>query len=210
MRFRTVARLLIVPALLAVSTPALAQNPWQVGALVGVNISNLNVDFDTANISGDGRTGLMAGLFVARDINSRVGVEIQALLSQRGAEFNVEDGLFDDDASFSLSYFEIPVLARINLASTADIAVRALVGPSFAFNVNESIKVAGIELDGDEVDLKAFEMGFSLGAAAEFRSKWIFGARYTWGLTDINGSDDEGEPTVNNGTFSIFGGFRFK
>ena len=112
-----------------------------------------------------------------------------------------------DDASFKLSYLEFPVLARINLPlSTA--TVRLLTGPTFAFNVNESIKVGGVELDGDEVPLKPFEMGFALGGAVEIR-KFVIDGRYTWGLTDINDSDDDDEPTVKNGTFSLTFGWIF-
>ena len=37
-----------------------------------------------------------------------------------------------------------------------------------------------------------------------------YAASYTWGLTDINDSDDTDEPTVKNNTFSISFGYRFK
>ena len=211
MRFRSVARLVTVSAM-TLALPALASAQaapiTTFGVKAGFNIASIKVDFDGGSVTGDGRAGGVFGLFGARDFNPRYGIQIEGLFTQKGAEFDFEDDLgFDDDASFKLSYLEFPVLARINLPlSTA--TVRLLTGPTFAFNVNESIKVGGVELDGDEVPLKPFEMGFALGGAVEIR-KFVIDGRYTWGLTDINDSDDDDEPTVKNGTFSLTFGWIF-
>jgi hypothetical protein len=194
---------LTLPALAAAQAGA-----TEYGVKGGINISSIKVDFGDVNVTGDGRAGFLFGVWVARDFNPRFGIQTEGLFSMKGSEFNAEDLGFEDDSSFSLSYLEIPVLARANFPVEPAI-VRVLAGPTFAFNVNESVKVGEIELDGDEVPLKAFEMGFALGAAVEFR-KIVVDARYTWGLTDINDGDDTDEPTVKNGTFSISFGYRFK
>ena len=195
--------LLGLPALVSAQAP-----PMTFGVKAGFNISNINVDFDDGNVSGDGRAGGVFGFFGAHDFNPRAGIQVEGLFTQKGAEFDFEDDLgFDDDASFKLSYVEFPVLARVNFpASTA--TVRLLAGPTFAFNVKESVKVGGVELDGDEVPLKAFEMGFALGGAVQIR-KIVIDGRYTWGLTDINDGDDTDEPTVKNGAFSLTFGWIF-
>jgi hypothetical protein len=194
---------LTLPALAAAQAGA-----TEYGVKGGINISSIKVDFGDVNVTGDGRAGFLFGVWVARDFNPRFGIQTEGLFSMKGSEFNAEDLGFEDDSSFSLSYLEIPVLARANFPVEPAI-VRVLAGPTFAFNVNESVKVGEIELDGDEVPLKAFEMGFALGSAVEFR-KIVVDARYTWGLTDINDGDDTDEPTVKNGTFSISFGYRFK
>ena len=210
MRFRTLASLFIVLAfVLAIPTVAAAQDPaMSFGVKGGLNVSNIKVSFDDADITSDGRAGFLFGFFMARDFNPRAGIQVEALFSQKGGEFSIDDDLgFNDDASFKLSYLEFPVLARINFPVSAN-TVRVLAGPTFAFNVNESIKVGDVTLDGDEVPLKPFEMGFALGGAVEIR-KFIIDARYTWGLLDINDSDDEDEPTVKNNAFSFSVGWRF-
>lgn len=195
---------------ICLSLPAIASaqaGETEYGVKAGINISNLKLESEGTSITGDGRAGFLAGFFVAKDFNPRAGIQVEALFSKKGAEFG--EGVLDiEDASFSLTYFEIPALARINFP-VAPATVRVLAGPTFAFHVNETIKFGGVELDADEIDLKTFEMGFALGGAVEFK-KFIVDARYTWGLTDINGSDDEGEPTAKNGTFSISFGYRFK
>jgi outer membrane protein with beta-barrel domain len=196
---------LSLPAIATAQATTVGETTY--GVKAGINISSLKFELDEANITGDGRAGLLAGFFVARDFNPRAGIQVEALLSQKGSEFAAGE-LDDVDASFKLTYIEFPVLARINFP-VAPTTVRILAGPTFAFHVNETIKFGGVELDGDEVDLETFEMGFALGGAVEFK-KFIVDARYIWGLTNINGSDDEGEPSVKNGTFAISFGYRFK
>ncbi len=214
MRFRTLARVLIVSAfVLAIPSLAAAQAPQDAatsfGIKAGLNVSNIKVSFDDGDITSDGRAGFLFGFFMGHDFNRRAGIQVEALFSQKGGEFAEEDQFFDEpgDPSFKLSYLEFPVLARINfLASTNK--VRVLAGPTLAFNVNESIKVGDVEFDGDDVPLKPFEMGFVLGGAFEIR-KFIIDARYTWGLMDIYDTEDAGAPTLKNNAFSFSVGWRF-
>lgn len=177
------------------------------GVKAGFNIANIKVDFDGGSVTGDGRAGGVFGVFGAHDFNPQFGMQVEGLFTQKGTEFELADDLgFDDDASFTLSYIEFPVLARVNFpASTA--TVRLLAGPTFAFSVDESIKVGDVELDADEVPLKSFEMGFALGGAVQIR-KFVIDGRYTWGLTDINDDDDD-DATVKNGAFSLTFGWIF-
>jgi Outer membrane protein beta-barrel domain len=210
-RFRTLASLFIVLAVvLAIPSLSAAQVPaTEFGVKAGFNISNIKLDADDADLTSDGRAGFLFGLWIARDFNPRAGIQVEGLFSQKGAEFATEDGVFEDnqDASFKLTYVEFPVLARVNFPAGGATA-RVLVGPTFAFHVNETIKSGGVELDGDDVPLKTFEMGFALGGAVDIR-RFVIDARYTWGLTDINDSDDSDDFTVKNNTFSLSFGWRF-
>ena len=196
---------LSLPAIASAQATTLGEMEY--GVKGGINISNLKLESEGTSITGDGRAGFLFGFWVAKDFNPRAGIQVEALFSKKGGEFG--EGVLDiEDASFSLTYIEIPALARVNFP-VAPAIVRVLAGPTFAFHVNESIKFGGEELDADQIDLKTFEMGFALGGAVEFK-KFVVDARYTWGLTDINGSDDEGEPTAKNGTISISFGYRFR
>jgi hypothetical protein len=196
------------------SLPALASaqgGETQIGFKAGINISSIKIDDQGTSITGDGRTGFLGGLWIARDFNPRVGIQVEGLYSVKGSEFNAFE-VFDDDTSISLSYIEIPALARINFP-VAPVVVRVLAGPTFAFNVNESLKLNNVEADADQLPLKPFEMGLSIGGAVEFNSKYIVDARYTWGLINILDNEEAGAPddvSVKNKTFSISFGYRFK
>ena len=210
MRFKTVARVFVLASMIA-AVPALAsaQGAAEFGAKVGFNIASLKVKFDDATVTSDGRAGIVVGFWGAKDFNARAGIQVEALLEQRGGEFSIDDDIgFGDDASFKITYLNFPVLGRFNFTAGSS-TVRLLTGPSFDFHVNETIKVGGVELDGDEVDLETFHMGWVLGGQAAIKN-FVIDVRYIWGLTDINGSDDAGEPTVKNNAFQMTFGYRFK
>lgn len=210
MRFSTPARLIGALALLfALPSIASAQaGSSGFGVKGGFNISSVKVDFDDVSVTGDGRAGILLGAFYAVDFNPHFGIQVEGLFTQKGTEFGVEDDLgFDDDTSFKLNYIEFPVLARVNFPASAA-TVRLLAGPAIGFKASQSIKVGNIEIDADEVPLKSFDFGLALGGAVEI-NRFIVDARYTWGLTDINDSDDAEEPTVKNRAFSFSVGWRF-
>lgn len=207
MRSHSLASLLVVLVPL-LGLPAVASAQATSGGIrAGFNIASITVDFDEAKVTGDGRAGLVAGGFVAQDFNPNVGIQVEALFSQKGSEFAVEDDLFDDDASIKLNYLDFPVLARISFPGTAA-AFRVLTGPSINFKISQSVEVGDVEIDADEVPIKSFEFAYVLGAAVEFGT-FIVDGRYNWGLTDINDSEDEDEPTVKNNWFSVSFGWRF-
>jgi hypothetical protein len=178
------------------------------GVKVGFNVSSIKFDFDEADITSDGRAGIVVGFWGAKDFNPRVGIQVDAMLEQKGGETQIDDDIFDDDASFKLTYLTFPVMARFNFTAGTS-TIRFLTGPSFNFHVNESIEVGGVELDGDEVDLETFEMGWVIGGQGTIKN-FVIDVRYIWGLTNINSSDDEGEPTVKNNTFQMTFGWRFR
>jgi hypothetical protein len=207
-RFRIVGGFFIGLVML-LSLPVLASaQEISYGIKGGFNTANLKVSFDDVDVTGDRRTGLLLGAFVARDFNPNVGIQVEGLFTQKGSEFAAETNLFDDDASLKLNYIEFPVLARVNVPAAAT-TVRLLAGPTFGFKVSQSVDVGNVELDADEVPLKSFDLGFALGGAVEIR-QFVIDARYTWGLTDINDGEEPEEPTVKNNAFSLSFGWRFK
>lgn len=213
MRFQTVARVLAITTMIS-AVPALA-SAQEFGVKVGFNVSNLKFsDFEPSdnidNRTSDGRAGIVVGFWGAKDFSPRAGLQVEAMLEQRGGEFSLTDAadIFGDEASFKLTYLTFPVLGRFNFTAGSS-TFRLLTGPSFDFHVNESIKIGGEELDGDEVDLETFHMGWVLGGQGAIKN-FVIDVRYIWGLTNINGSDDVGEPTVKNNAFQMTFGYRFR
>ncbi len=211
MRFSSARLIGVLALLLALPAIASAQSGSSgFGVKAGFNIASIKVDFDEASVTGDGRAGILLGAFYAVDFNPHFGIQVEGLFTQKGTEFAVEDDLgFDDDTSVKLNYIEFPVLARVNFPASAA-TVRLLVGPTIGFKASQSIKVGEIELDADDLPLKSYDFGLALGGAVEF-NRFIVDARYTWGLTDINDTDDPDpdEPTVKNRAFSFSVGWRF-
>ena len=195
------------------STRAFAQGT-SFGVQGGINISN--VDF-TAGSSEDvlpdfkSRTRGVFGVFVARDFNPKVGLQVDFLYSQKGTKANgTEDGVnFELEAG--VDYIEIPVLIRGNFAGSGKVKARVFAGPAFAFKVRDHAKLSGggQVIEGDEVaEFKTGDVGFVLGGAVQFGQVFV-DLRYNWGLMNIvkdDGSDDEGK----NRVFGIMIGFQIK
>jgi hypothetical protein len=180
------------------------------GVKGGLNVANLSFDPDEG-FTPENRMGLVVGMLVTQPIRSRFGLQIEGLYIQKGAkdEFN-EEGL-DIKQTFQLDYIEIPVLANIAVTSSDQVKFSILAGPAFAFLVNDKqvTEFAGEETEEDIDDVKSYDIGFSLGGAVQTRNL-VFDARYTWGLVDLNDSDDpEDTQKVKNKGFMFTVGWLF-
>jgi hypothetical protein len=199
-RIRTVTGLILGFALLfTTASPTFAQDPITVGVKAGLNVATLSISDED---NEESRTGLVLGVSFMKPIRARVGLQVEALYSQKGAKFS-EEG-FED--TIKLDYFEIPVLADFTAASNDRMSFHVLAGPSFGFNTKAEIKS---EFEGEEEtedigdDVKSADVGFIIGAAVR-TGQLVFDARYNFGLLNILTSEAGGdEESVKTRTFSI-------
>jgi hypothetical protein len=174
-----------------------------IGVKAGLNLANLSFDPDDDDDS-EIKPGLVIGVVAIWPIRAQVGLQVEALYSQKGAKFS--DDEFDFEETVHLDYIEIPVLANFTAASNDRMSFHVLAGPSFAFNVNAKAKS---EFEGEEEEddiddeVKAADVGFIIGAAVR-TGQLIFDARYNFGLMNILEDEviDEDE-SVKTRTFSF-------
>lgn len=205
MRIRTVTGLILGLALLfTTATPTFAQDPMPIGVKAGLNIATLSFDPEDEDDEAESRTGLVLGVTFQKPLRARVGLQVEALYTQKGAKFT--DDEFDFEETIRLDYIEIPVLANVTATSTDRMSVHVLAGPSFAFNVNAKAKseFEGVEEEEDiDDEVKAADVGFIIGAAVR-TGQLIFDARYNFGLMNILEDEviDEDE-SVKTRTFTF-------
>jgi hypothetical protein len=200
----------IVPAVLLLLAllpqPAAAQETLTYGVKGGLNVSSASVSVPGLNISPDSRTGVVVGGFVGADFHEYVGMQVEALYSQKGAqvtEFGIEIDL-------RLDYVEIPILARGNVRLNPDTRIHVIGGPAFAFKVHDDLDIEDFGLGFGEIELKSWDAGIAVGGGVTFRSL-IFDARYTFGLVNVNDDDIVGDLVdVKNRAFSLTVGWRFR
>jgi hypothetical protein len=153
------------------------------GVLMGGTSSQLT-DLNASSPSlfdGTGRVrnryGVRGGLFVNRPIARRLSLQPEVYFIQKGTRIEatpVGNGSLD----YSLSYIEIPLLLRVNLAPSSALHPFVTVGPSLAFRVQcwgtfatrtESQNYTCRELNDDpRRDLFASsDMGVSAGVGVE-------------------------------------------
>jgi len=213
-RIRTIT-ILLVTALVGVgASPAFAQmNGMTLGVKAGFNISSLSVDEDELDVDKKSRAGLVAGVFMVKELRRNFALQIEALVSQKGVKFE-NFALSGEDLKVRLTYLEIPVLARytlpMNMGGTNESRIHVLAGPTIGFKVSDSQKLGDEDLEEEfDQDLKGADVGLAIGAAFEMR-KFLIDVRYTFGLMNINDDLDEDELSVKNRTFTISVGWRIR
>jgi hypothetical protein len=187
---------LAVIALVVFGAPAFAQ-----GVGVGVKVGPTFNDF-TDDDAPEGRTGWMGGLFIGGNRAGRVGVAVEFNYARKNAEFE-EDG---QTSSLNVSYFQIPVLLRINGGSRdrEGVNVYGIVGPFFNFKVDAQADFD----DAFDESVEDIDAGVVFGAGVEI-TRFIIEGRYDLGLRRINTDDEGGVVDVKSRSFAILFGVRF-
>ncbi len=192
------AALVLVPAVAAAQTAPLTT----FGVKAGVNFATLSTDDSGADLSQ--KVGLVAGVFLGRSINDRLGMRVEGLMSQRGAKQLVGSL----DTRVNLTYFDLPVLAVFGNTTTDGTHFHAFTGPQASFLVSAKAKE---ESSGFEIDLKdevkGVDFGWTLGVGVE-RGRGSLDARYTLGLT--NADNSASDASIKNRTFAVMVGYRLK
>lgn len=140
--------------------------------------------FNFANVSGiedfNQRTGLSAGLFAGAKLGDKIGLQIDALYSQQGAEVGATYSDIVQD--FNLDYISIPVVVKYYLTDNLNIHA----GPQMGILLNDQTGVVGQVFDNIEADTVDWlgTLGIGLDLPLGLRAE----ARYSFGLTRVNGS----------------------
>lgn len=201
-------------AVLVTSTHAFAQGTT-VGVQGGINVANVSFtpedSNDPFNPDFKSRTRAVFGGFVARDFNSKAGLQIDFLYTQKGSKFDfTEDDGTDIAFEAGIDYIEIPVLIRANIPGSGSVKARVFAGPSFAFKVTDDINATadGFTIPDEEVaEFKSTDFGLVIGGAVQFGQVFV-DVRYNWGLVNI--LDDAFGDDLKTRTFGIMVGFQFK
>jgi hypothetical protein len=114
-------------ALAAVTTTSSAQSSMKIGALVGVDFTNLTGD----SVSGlSSKTGFAGGLYVGFPMGKSFMIEPEVLYVNKGAE----DNTISPNQTLSINYIQIPVLVRYNFNPAGGPFI--LLGPSVGFSTS--------------------------------------------------------------------------
>jgi len=204
MRLRRVLRFL--PALMLLIVPGMAAAQGiSYGVKGGVNFATLDLDPSLDSNLGY-RIGIVAGGFVALPLGSRLTIQPEGLFSQKGEKADL-DGV---EAKLELDYIEVPVLVKYALTHGASRSFHVFGGPSIAFKIRSKATASfgGTTVETGEDDIvKDTDFGVVFGAGMDF-GKWSVDGRYTLGLANINGDDDD-ETKIRTRAISVLAGIRF-
>lgn len=211
MRSRVAVFCLSVALTAAVSTPGFAQKkvvgtPMEVGVVGGVNIFT----FGGSDASGaNSRTSFYAGLALTRWLGPSFFVQPQVLYSGQGATATVVDPTLGTvDATFKLTYLEIPVLLGVHIGANQQSGFRLFAGPTVGFKLSCNFEataqgVTGSTGCGSEMESTDFGATGGVGFALPVgRNTVSVGGRYTLGFSKVftGGAD------IKNQGFSVGAG----
>lgn len=199
------SRLFVILLLLA-SVPgfgATAAAQMSAGVKGGVNIADVRVEgADAAAL--DPMYGAVVGGFVTLPAFAGLELQTEVLYSMKGARVE-ETGL---DTRLMLDYIEVPVLARLARGPRGGTRYFVAGGPSFGLRVRARTRTdfggAVEEIDISD-DVERFDVGVAVGGGVELGAL-VIDARYTFGLTDIDRSEDA---KSTNRVISLTAGLRF-
>lgn len=168
-----------------------AQIVPEFGIRGGVNFASFS---DSKQEVDSRRTGLLVGVYLKVPIPViPVSIQSEVLYSQKGAEIN--------GVEVRLSYIEIPLLVKVDLAREILISPHLYAGPYLGFNLNHEEEPAGDqEFQDDGVNN---DFGLIFGAGIDI-SRINVGVRYSLGLEEVF-EDEE----IRNNAISIVAGIKF-
>jgi hypothetical protein len=172
----------------------------EIGARFGASLSN--IAFDTPDLlEVQARVGWVGGGFVSFLPKSRVGLQVEGLISRRVIRFLPE---IDD----TLTYLEVPGLVRVNVYRGETFVVHALGGGAFHYLLGATESIGGGDAEDVKTAFKSWEFALVVGADAQLKERWVFGARYIYGLTQVY--QESGDFPANQRGFQFTAGYRFK
>ncbi len=192
--------LLLVLAVVGVSTSSNAQEYWNFGIKGGANFTNMTSDGFEDNNS---RTGFHLGVLAEIPVSDRFSIQPEVLYSTQGTKD--EGSNYTDE--YNLDYIQVPVIAKFYIID--GLALEA--GPSFNFLVDEDYKYESglLDIRTDSELASTFEFGGALGASYKFNNGFFLNGRYLAGFTDAFDSDSFDEDAIKNNGFQLGVGFIF-
>ena len=161
------------------------------GAKAGLNLSSL------ANAEGaKTQVGFHIGGYATISVSDKFAVQPELLYSAQGAKF--------EGGSLNLSYINIPVMAKFNVADKFNLEV----GPQIGLLMSATAKSSAGSLDVKE-GYKTMDFGLNFGAGYDVAENINVGLRYCLGLSQLEKELASGETATKNTNIQLSLGYRF-
>ena len=165
-----------------------------------------------ATVTGDGtsgykmKLGLVGGAEFGYYVTEPLAITAGALVSMQGA--NMKDNYVPGytDASSTLTYLNIPILANYYVAP--GLALKAGVQPGFLLSRKYKYTLNGHDVEVTGTDgLKTLDFSIPLGISYEI-SDFVIDARYNLGLSNLVDNDNNGDYSQKNSVIMLTLGYK--
>ena len=190
--------LAVVTLLVSLPAATVSAQTFGYGGKAGVNFASVRYDGDE-DLNPTAQAGLVAGGFVTFGLFWKLGVEADVFYSVRSAEY--DGGIVD-----TLTYVDVPILARVAVVTKPSWRVHALAGGVIG-SLQKAEETHGGTADDIAFAIESLETAVAVGAELELRGRWLIDFRYLYGLSDVTTSPNF---KATSRTFQIMGGYRFR
>ena len=175
----------------------------------GMNVATLTGDeTDTKSL-----IGLHIGGFMEYKVNDKFAIQPELLFSMQGTryEYSEFDGFdtYDVEDKFKLNYLNIPIMAKYYATKKFNIEAGPQIGFLLSAKYEYSDSVYGSGEENVKEFVKSVDFGLNLGVGFDFTDNIFAGARYSFGLSNINDLGDYDDFKSYNGVFSLSAGYKF-
>ncbi len=179
------------------------ENFFRFGGKVGVNMNKLS----GSSYKSGFNYNFQAGAFLQFNFSNRFGIQPELSFVQSKSEFtsdgtDIYDDIFRDGSQkkATLNYLEVPVLLNVNIGPSK--RVKLQVGPAYGGLLKQTVD--SLKNNGNLYKNSEWSAIGGLWLQLPFIN---LGARYKYGLTNINGIDDKQE--WHNQAIQVFLGITF-
>lgn len=180
-------------------------SPARFEIMAGANFAKLTTP--SSEDHADTRTALVVGVGVIKPFAPGWAFQPELTYSMKGAKTG--DGTFD--ATFKISYIEVPLLLRYEMPTQSSMRPFFHAGPALAFKTSCSIEGSdgtqsvSVGCDGGDSKTKTFDVGLMFGGGLAFKQMdhtFSVGLRYNLGLIEIaDGAESKNRVLSLVGTF---------
>lgn len=209
---KTVNNLLIIIAIAFTGTVAAQKNSREsisLGVKAGMNHSNV-WDEQGQDFQADGKTGWVAGGFVAIPIGKFLGIQPEVLYSQKG--FQGSGSIAGSRYSFSrtTNYLDVPLLVQFKPIDYITIVG----GPNYSYLMSQTDRFDSEggsvieETDFEHDDIRKNTLGFIGGLDVNLRS-FVISGRYGFDFQNNHPDGSSDTPRYKNQWLQLTLGLRF-
>src|SRR5690606_3497805 len=158
------------------------------------------------------KIGYHVGAYANIGLTDMFALEPGLLLSTKGAKVDFSEDGYEVESKSTMTYLDIPVLARVNIAS----GFNAFIGPQFSFLLGNKDKMeiteGGVTVSAEESStegMNKLDLGLAFGVGYQLESGLNFNLGYDLGLSNINDFEGSEDYKVHNRVIKISVGFNF-
>lgn len=205
-------KLIFIAAITVMAVSVTQAQEVRLGAKGGVNFATFNGD-NLGDVKS--RTGFHIGALVEIPVSERFWIQPEILYSAQGAKYK-ESGMelgvnYSYDIEEKLDYIQVPIMAKFYIVD--GLALEA--GPQISFLVSSKGEYEGtignvtVSDDRDLDDISKIDFGLGVGASYRLPMGVFLGARYNFGLSNVNDSENADNQKIHNNVFQVSAGYSF-